>query len=240
MRKLEDGDGGSLTKLCGNPRGKVEGRRPRLLLVDDDPRVVRNWARVLNATVAVSWAASICQTLEQVAPARWRLAAYDYIVFDIALPDGSGLDLLETLIGLKPRPAIAILSNCLSPVDVLRVHRHNLIALPKPTGRDVILGVVDLLSNIRHGGPIVERFATHYRLSPQESRLLREALREATNDEAADVLGCSPSTVRTYWSRIFQKTSCNNERDVIVRLFQQVHARAGQCCHDTRSTETQP
>jgi DNA-binding NarL/FixJ family response regulator len=62
-------------------------------------------------------------------------------------------------------------------------------------------------------------FSALYKLSEQESRLLSLAVDGHTNHEAAEVLGCAMSTVRTYWSRIFRKVGCRSERNVVVRLL---------------------
>jgi len=64
----------------------------------------------------------------------------------------------------------------------------------------------------------IARFCRTHQLSPQETKLLRAAVQELTNDQAADALGCAPSTIRTYWTRIFQKVGCARERDVLARV----------------------
>lgn len=64
----------------------------------------------------------------------------------------------------------------------------------------------------------ITRFCRTHQLSRQETKLLQAAVQELTNDEAADALGCAPSTVRTYWTRIFQKVGCTRERDVLARV----------------------
>jgi DNA-binding CsgD family transcriptional regulator len=66
-------------------------------------------------------------------------------------------------------------------------------------------------------GPIAA-FVQAHRLSPQEARLIKAALRELSNEEIASELGCSASTIRTYWSRIFQKVGCSRHHHVFARL----------------------
>jgi CheY-like chemotaxis protein len=66
--------------------------RPRILHVEDDPDTLRVVAAVLGDVADVSGAAS----LEQARRALER-EAFDLIVLDVALPDGSGLDLLPAL-----------------------------------------------------------------------------------------------------------------------------------------------
>jgi DNA-binding NarL/FixJ family response regulator len=45
------------------------------------------------------------------------------------------------------------------------------------------------------------------------------AVRYADNEQAADALGCSSATVRSYWRRIFEKTGHTRARDVMAELF---------------------
>ena len=61
-------------------------------------------------------------------------------------------------------------------------------------------------------------FMQNHRLSPQEMRVVAGALRELSNDEIAQELGCSSSTVRTYWARIFEKVGCSREHHVLARI----------------------
>ena len=44
------------------------------------------------------------------------------------------------------------------------------------------------------------------------------ALRELCNEEIAHELGCSASTVRTYWARVFEKVGCSREHHVLARI----------------------
>lgn len=67
---------------------------------------------------------------------------------------------------------------------------------------------------------MLARFAARYRLAPQETKLLlAAALEGVTNDEAADLLGCAPATVRSHWRRIAEKIGCHGQRDVLVNLL---------------------
>src|SRR6187431_1223840 len=61
-------------------------------------------------------------------------------------------------------------------------------------------------------------FMRAHRLSPRETRVVDGALRELSNAAIAKELGCSPSTIRTYWARIFQKLGCSRENHVLARI----------------------
>ena len=56
-------------------------------------------------------------------------------------------------------------------------------------------------------------------MSPNERRLLAIAADGGGRSVAADVLGCKPSAISTYWKRISKKTSCHGQRDIFAKLW---------------------
>lgn len=66
---------------------------------------------------------------------------------------------------------------------------------------------------------VVVHYATEFRLSPQEERLLRCAVAGLSDKCAASELGCSRNTVGTYWQRIFTKTGVRPQRQVLAQLL---------------------
>lgn len=195
-------------------------RRQRLLIVDDDAAIVRNWTHLLSAHVDVASVGCFEMAWQATEPEVWRAEPFDYVFLDLRLPDGNGADILSRLDDAEPRPAVAVISGFLDAHEALTIHGHCVIAVPKPADRQVLLGVIAILEESRSGGSLVGRYAAAYGLSPQETRLLLAATREATDKEAADELGCTHATVRSYWRRIFEKTGRGSAREVITELFQ--------------------
>lgn len=70
--------------------------------------------------------------------------------------------------------------------------------------------------------PAVEAFARRHSLTPQETRLLGARVSGEPNKVAADMLGCSNSSISTYWQRIRRKTSCNDQAEVIAKLLREL------------------
>jgi DNA-binding CsgD family transcriptional regulator len=101
------------------------------------------------------------------------------------------------------------------------IHGHCTIAVPKPTDRETLVAIVSILETARTRRNPIASFAAVHGLSPQETRLLAAATSDPSKHHAADVLGCTESTVRTYWGRIFQKTQCHRARQVLTRLLEQ-------------------
>jgi len=194
-------------------------RRGRILAVEDDERIVKNYERLLAEHATIVRALTFEAAWQKTEVAVWRENPCEHVLLDVRLPDGNGLDLLDRLTALEPRPTVAVVTGYLDSQQALLLHGRCVIAVPKPADRDTLLGVLAVLERARSGHGVVEDFARSYQLSFQETRLLVAAAREATNEEAAGELGCSPSTVRTFWTRIFEKTGRRSARDVIALLF---------------------
>ena len=76
----------------------MTGVATRLLLVEDDPAVRRLVTDHLRRQgVAVTVASTVAAALTAV-----RHSAFDVTILDLALPDGSGLDVLRALRELAP------------------------------------------------------------------------------------------------------------------------------------------
>lgn len=56
-------------------------------------------------------------------------------------------------------------------------------------------------------------------LSPMERSVLLAATRGAEDKQIAGSLGCSISTVRTMWKRIYQKTGLTSRRRLIASVW---------------------
>lgn len=66
--------------------------------------------------------------------------------------------------------------------------------------------------------------ASRYRLSHQETRLLRCMMRGLNAHEAAEHMGCKVQTLPTYWTRIFKKTGVGTQRGLLLLLIRQLEA----------------
>jgi DNA-binding NarL/FixJ family response regulator len=210
--------------------GRLEASARTLLIIDDDERVLKNWRRLLADSVAIAAATTFEAGWTATEQARWHERPFDYVFLDLQLPDGNGKDLLGRLNAVEPRPAVAVISGFLDAHEALTIHSQCVIAVPKPADRDVLLGLLALLEGSRSGASLIARFATEYALSPQETRLLMAAANETRNEDAADQLGCTHATVRSYWRRIFVKTGRSSAREVITLLFRFAMSHSLQEC----------
>jgi DNA-binding NarL/FixJ family response regulator len=203
----------------GGVRRPLDGPLLTVLAIEDDARTVRNWQRVLAGQAVLSPCRTLDEAWDRTTSESWRERHWQHVFLDLRLPDGDGEELLDRLSALHPKPAVAVVSGYVDSRRAVAINGRCALYVPKPADPDVLLGMLRILEVHRSGGSAIRDFAAAHHLSEQESRLLLAAIRDATNAEAADELGCSESTVRTYWSRILQKTQCGSARQVIACAF---------------------
>jgi CheY-like chemotaxis protein/GAF domain-containing protein len=100
----------------------TQGMR-RVLVVEDDPALRQSiHALLASETVAIVEAGSIAQALEEM-----QRAVFDCVVMDLALPDGSGYDLLERVStgGAGSPPVIVYTGRLLSTDEEQRLRRYS-------------------------------------------------------------------------------------------------------------------
>jgi CheY-like chemotaxis protein len=108
----------------------VRSRRPRVLIVDDDPAVGRSLARVLATEASVDIAASSADALDKIQ----RGESFDLIVCDVMMPGMSGPQLFERVRALDPRMAAAFVfvTGGASREEESRMHATGARWLAKP------------------------------------------------------------------------------------------------------------
>lgn len=90
----------------------------KILVVDDDKLLCWSIARILTPrNGAVKCVSGVREAIAEVTGER-----FDLILLDINLPDGNGLDLLETIRCVAPDTKIIILSGDASPMNRERAH----------------------------------------------------------------------------------------------------------------------
>jgi len=68
----------------------------------------------------------------------------------------------------------------------------------------------------------IERFGRCYGLSPQQLNLLHFAATGVARKESAARSGCSVKTVEEHWRRIYHKTGCASELQVVAILLRSI------------------
>lgn len=122
------------------PCSRTALRRPKILLVDDDPAVIRGLWRVLRRLrpeYQVNTAASASQALEALSE-----LSYDVVITDLQMPGGGGNAVLAALTRLYPETGRVVHSSQLESSDTF--HRQAAhVVLAKPASESEILAGID-------------------------------------------------------------------------------------------------
>jgi DNA-binding NarL/FixJ family response regulator len=123
------------------PISRVYQRRPsRILLVDDDPSVIRGLWRLLRQNrpeFHVNTAANPALAIEALSE-----LGYDLVITDWHMPGGGGRVVLDALVARYPETARIVHSSQIEPGDTLQRHRAHAV-LAKPASDFEILGAID-------------------------------------------------------------------------------------------------
>lgn len=65
----------------------------------------------------------------------------------------------------------------------------------------------------------IESFSGFYRLSPQQTAVLGFAANGLCRKESASRMSCSLKTVDEHWRRVYAKTGCGSEPQVVAKLL---------------------
>jgi CheY-like chemotaxis protein len=136
-------DAEPLRQLCRRLVG-ADGDKPRVLVIDDDPRVAGLVAAALGPGYGVEAALTASDGLRRARGERFQLH-----VVDLTLPDGSGFDILETLAGeeaTRAIPRVVLTAAQLDKAQLEQLRRHAQAVAPKGSVTPAeLLGVVDRL-----------------------------------------------------------------------------------------------
>jgi DNA-binding response OmpR family regulator len=147
-----------------NSQGTAALRGRRILLVDDDPVLLRVWSRTLTQHGLVVRAASGVEQARQLL-LGWRRRPFQYALVDDRLSDGFGLDLVPALSELRPAPGFAVVSAYPSTERALRAWQRELVIVPKPSSPSGLLELIGFLEtrrskarkrNYKHGTRMLE------------------------------------------------------------------------------------
>jgi DNA-binding NtrC family response regulator len=116
-------------------------RRPRILLVDDDPVVLRALKRLLLAT-RPGWEIETAESAE-VALGLVEREQYDVVVTDLHMPQSSGLALLERLKAEQPSVMRVIHSSHVESLSAEQAQSLAHALLRKPGRPDEPVVVID-------------------------------------------------------------------------------------------------
>ncbi|MGE0447698.1 MAG: response regulator [Vicinamibacterales bacterium] len=204
----------------------LAGTTLRILLVDDHP-VVRLGLRHLLADAFAS------ATIQEGGSAAEAMAlvtreAWDVVILDLTLPDGSGLDVLKQIRSAYPRLPVLILS--IHTVDQFGRRALAAGASGYVTKDAADAELVTAVTRVIRGGKhfdtaVLEHIALglhpdgmgppHERLSDREYQVLRMIGSGRTVSQVAAELKLSIKTVSTYRARVLEKMDMRTNAELI-------------------------
>jgi CheY-like chemotaxis protein len=122
------------------PCSRTSLRRPRILLVDDDPAVIRGLWRVLKRQrpeYQVNTAAGAAQALEALSE-----LSYDVVITDLQMPGGGGLAVLDALTQFYPETGRVLHSSQAESDAELQCHGAHVV-LAKPASESEIVTAIE-------------------------------------------------------------------------------------------------
>jgi DNA-binding NarL/FixJ family response regulator len=203
----------------------------RVLVADDHAVVRRGVVQILDEApdmIAAGQASSGREALRMV-----QEECYDVLLLDIAMPEGSGLEVLHQLQTLKPDLRILILSMYPERQYAVRALKAGAAGyLTKDGAPDELVAAI---RKVAQGGKYITqalaeelaaglvgeaREAPAESLSNREYQVMRLLASGKTATEIADELSISVKTVSTYRARILDKLGLRNTAEIIRYAFE--------------------
>jgi DNA-binding NarL/FixJ family response regulator len=131
------------------PFSQTVPRRPRILLVDDDPTVIRALWRILRRCrpqLQINTAGSASQALTALED-----LSYDLVITDLQMPGGGGQAVLEALAAHHPETARVVHSSQLELTDTDPIRELAHLVIAKATSESQLLEAVDLALSLVEG-----------------------------------------------------------------------------------------
>jgi DNA-binding NarL/FixJ family response regulator len=197
----------------------------RILLADDHALLRQGMIQILSdefPDAEFRETGTTQETLECLLQSQW-----DVVVLDVFMPGRSGLEVLDAVRQMEPRPPVLVLSSAPEEQLAVRVLRSGASGyLNKQAAPDHL---VQAVRKIMQGGKYVsaslaERLATeasrasqtpHEKLSDREFQVMRLLVAGKSLKEVATELSLSVKTISTFHTRIWEKLGVKNDVELV-------------------------
>lgn len=204
----------------------------RVFLVEDQPAFLAAQARLIESDPSLDLVGSACsgeEALRLIPPARPQV-----VLCDLGLPGIDGIELTRRVRRGPAPPEVLVLT-------VFDEEERVLAALRAGAAGYLLKGsplerLVEAIREVHAGGTVIqpslarlvlrrlqplEELEPPQRLTPREVEILQIVARGLSNREAAEVLGLSPSTVRTHLEHIYEKLEVGNRVEAVAEGIRQ-------------------
>lgn len=202
-----------------------------IMLVDDHPVVRRGVRDILVEAFSGAAVQEVGSGTEAVQLSRTR--AWDIVILDLTLPDGSGLDVLKRIRETNPRLPVLILSMHAPDQFARRAIAAGASGYLTKDSADteLVTAVTRLIKGGKYfGAQVMEGVVLsmhpdsqerlHERLSDREYQVLRMIGQGRTVSEIAAQLTLSVKTVSTYRARVLEKMSMRTNAELTRYVVQ--------------------
>jgi DNA-binding NarL/FixJ family response regulator len=191
----------------------------RFLIVDDDPIVRRGMSRIIRARGQVFAAATAREGTALVTDGSTWTALF----IDLALPDGSGLDVLAQARRVHVRTPAMVLTGSTDARSINAVHDLDARYAVKPVESKRIHLFLD---DVAQGGARLERalvdWVSRHALTHAQADVLRRAALGENKDAIACARDCSAHTVQKHVADLLHRTGDGSLHDAVSRLLRAV------------------
>ena len=202
----------------------------RILLVEDHILFQESLGRLLDAQPDMSVVGGATTVLEAIVKAR--ALRPDVILMDFTLPDGTGVEASQTILGEQPAIKIIFLTIHEDDERIFHAIRHGAVGyLPKSVTSSRLLAYLrgleygEVAIQPEYTARILKEFAqlpareeidgdAAERLTPRQREILRELRTGATNRQIAARLVISEQTVKNHVSRVLKKLNIKSRHEL--------------------------
>ena len=196
--------------------------RPRVLFVDDEADLLHALRRALRRREA-DWRLLFARSAEE-ALKLCRIEPCQVVVTDLMMPGLNGIELIRRLNEAFPETQCMMLSgtaglnDAAEAINTTRIFRF--FAKPCPTAAlDTSIEEALRAAHQRSAPPTLERLMESFALTRSEARLTQSLVMGNALDSAAAAIGVTESSARTYLKRIFAKTDCSRQAELVSKVL---------------------
>ncbi|MCA9664432.1 MAG: response regulator transcription factor [Myxococcales bacterium] len=211
--------------------GVMADRSLRLVLVEDQPTILAQQARLLEAfgdeLDVVGTARDGARALEVIEAQR-----PDVVLLDLGLPDIDGIEVTQRIKQRWPKIEILIFTIFDDEERVLQAVRagaSGYLLKGAPVEK-----IVEALHDVSGGGSVIQprlarallrrlqpARAEAAKLTPRETEILTLIAKGLSNRTAAETLGVSRATIRTHLEHIYAKLDVSNRTEAVTEAIRQ-------------------
>lgn len=196
----------------------------RVLLADDHPMIAAALDVLLRGSdyELVGRARSGADAITQVQRLKPQM-----LLLDVNMPDGSGLDVLRQLRGIRRAPVVILLTAGMDDTQLLTADRLGPEGMVLKTSDPGLL--LECMDQVRKGERWVDpeiaertrqakdRASRAPSLTPRERELIELVRQGLRNRDIAAQLGVTEGTVKVYLHAIFDKLGVDNRTELAMR-----------------------